>query len=88
MCGLAIAKKADMSGPEWWYENWQWAFWVVVAAVLVRLIVRWIRLSYGSANHIDGLGGRVLRLRFLTGEISKGEYKRRLAALQKLRRGL
>ena len=73
-----------MSELELWFGNWQWAFWIMAAAVLVRLIVRWNRLSRCSANNLDGLGGRVLRLRFLTGEIGKGEYKHRLAELRKL----
>jgi hypothetical protein len=73
-----------MSGLEWWYENWHWAFWIVVAAVFLRLVVRWIRISFSNTSQLNGLGGRVLRLRYLTGAIGKVEYKLRLAALRKL----
>ena len=67
-----------------WYDTWHWAFWIAVAAVIVRLIIRWIRISYVSTSRPDGLGGRVLRLRLLTGEIGKEEFKRRLSDLRQL----
>ena len=74
-----------MLGAEWWHLNWTWFFWAAVFAVLLRLILKWFRISASSGTRSRDVAGNVLTLRYLSGEIDKKEYKRKLAALRKLR---
>ena len=77
-------KEAGMWGLEWWYLNWHWLFRGVVLAVLVLLVIQWIRISSSHASRFHDLAGQILRLRYFRGEIDKQEYERRLSALRRL----
>ena len=69
----------------WWHSYGAWFFWAAVCTVLLLLIVIWIRISASSGTRSRDAAERVLALRYLSGEIDKREYKRKLAALRRLR---
>ena len=73
-----------MPGADWWHLNWHWLFWPVVIVVLLRLVVQWIRISASRDNRSRHLAAKVPRLRYLSGEIDRQEYKRRLNSLRRL----
>lgn len=62
----------------WWPSHWMRLFWVAVMIVVVRLAVRWFKISVA---HSKSLPEEILRIRYASGEIDKPEYENKLREL-------
>jgi uncharacterized membrane protein len=56
-------------------------FWVAVMIVVVRLAVRWFKISVA---HSKSLPEEILRVRYACGEIDKPDYENKLRELHRL----
>ncbi len=65
----------------WWPSHWMRLFWVAVMIVVVRLAVRWFKISVA---HSKSLPEEILRVRYASGEIHKSEYENRLCELHRI----
>ncbi len=70
----------------WWTAHWTWLFWGLVLLVMVKLGIRWSRISAASSRTARGSPEEILRLRYASGEIDRSEYARRRAHLHRLRK--
>lgn len=70
----------------WWSTHWMWFFWILMMLVVVRLAIRWFRISAADSKDTNGSPEQILRLRHACGEIDKSEYERRLSCLRRLRK--
>jgi hypothetical protein len=64
----------------WWPSHWMRLFWVAVMIVVVRLAVRWFKISVA---HSKSLPEEILRVRYASGDIDKPEYENKLRALHR-----
>ena len=65
----------------WWPSHWMRLFWVAVMIVVVRLAVRWFKISVA---HSKSLPEEILRVRYASGNIHKPEYEGKLRELHRI----
>ena len=65
----------------WWPSHWMRLFWVAVMIVVVRLAVRWFKISVA---HSKSLPEEILRVCCACGEIDKPDYENKLRELHRL----
>ncbi len=87
---LAATVVGQMDGGEHmdgWGGGWMWLFGVAMMVLLVIVVIWLVRTSTGSATRSTPdptvRAREVLAERFATGEVSKEEYRDRLAELQR-----
>lgn len=94
---MTITEATILQDPPFWrHDGWMmgghwvwWIFWLVVAVVLVWALVRALSTDGSRSSGGGGAPGggtadpeEILRRRFARGEISKEEFRERLAALR------